>query len=329
LDTNLDPRTERHLSGGCGQGLGWLSCWVCTYVFIIGCSVVTSGRPFVIGVTWLCTVASTLIVPAVAYLCLGRPDDISLGLLVNFFWWGGVGGVIIAGIGEGVMMSIWKTLSPQCNIAVDSVNDSVACAFLRGFEFVLTPGLWEELFKGIWILLRFKSDLRWTNDRGVDAQLSNSVPRTTCCCLPTDAFTFWWRIARSPAAIFMSALAAGGGFEAIENILYMVIPMSDPSHSEIHMTLGTVIFRACLFTHILWTGYVGVRLAQRQFGPKDSRPTLVLTFVPPMVLHGLWDWWAFSASSMGVLGLGLGSIFCISILLVLLPIRQGALSSDA
>lgn len=178
--------------------------------------------------------------------------------------------------------------------------------------------------------MRFKSDLRWTNDRGMDAQLSNSVPLTTCCCLPTTWCTFWWRIARSPAAIFMSALAAGGGFEAIENIGYMVIPMTDPADSDIHMTLGAVIFRACLFTHILWSGYVGVRLAQRQFGPKASRPSLILTFAPPMVLHGLWDWCAFSTSSLGegATLLGLLAIFGISICIVVLPIRKGALSTD-
>lgn len=78
----LDARTECHLSGGCGKDFGWVTCWVCTYVFIAGCSIASSWRPSIIAITWLCTVASTLIVPSVAYLCLGRPDGISLGLLL-------------------------------------------------------------------------------------------------------------------------------------------------------------------------------------------------------------------------------------------------------
>merc|ERR1712113_315423 len=102
----------------------------------------------------------------------------------------------------------------------------LGCTFLKLFEWIMTPGFWEELCKGMWLFMRFKPDPHWTKEHGVNAQMSKSVPRTTCCCFPTTVCTFWWRIAYSPAAIFMSSLAAGGGFQAVENVEYMVLPMA-------------------------------------------------------------------------------------------------------
>ncbi len=48
-----------------------------------------------------------------------------------------------------------------------------------------------------------------------------------------------------------------------------------------------------MIMHMLWTGFVGVRLSQYIFAAPESKPSLLGIFGPVMVIHGLWDWVAF------------------------------------
>lgn len=300
------------------QDMGWLLCWFVYYVLLVSGEVAAASKGFKIPQLYslLCTVFAAVVVPTVAYLRIGRPKGVALGLMVDFFWWGGLGGTTIAGLMNTFSIAaLWPSLSPGCAIA--TANDpALSCQVTQIFMWILTPGLWEEIFKGGWVLWRIKTKPWWSElaqDNCVERRHTTSVPRNICGCFPTRCCTCWWRLVETPEAVFLCAIASGAGFEAIENIQYMVNPMKmvmdfaargTESEEDIHQAVVQIMvantFRALMFVHILWTGFVGLRLSQYFFAPPESKPTLFLgVFAPVMVLHGLWDWVAFDTLILG------------------------------
>merc|ERR1711972_101955 len=81
--------------------------------------------------------------------------------------------------------------------------------------------------------------------------------------------------------------------------------------------------RGAMPMHVLWTGYVGIRLAERMFKPEKDRPSLVMAFLPSMVMHGLWDYFGFARVDTLIYGLPI--LMVVSILMVVVPIKRGAL----
>lgn len=312
----LDSRTERHMLGACMNGYGWVLVWCILYtLFIIG--TIHSLRFGILVRTiaiWLLTILSGVGVPVLLYIKMGKPKGVSFGLIVNFFLWGGLGGCLFGSLMEEIMITLWHYAIPSCNLSTEPVHTKTACQPLLLFEWILTPGLWEELFKVIWVYLRFKSQPTWTDERCVQSYRTDAVPRRTCC-ISTKTCTCWWRLAKTPEAIFLGALAAGGGFESFENILYMF-----NNDSSLFMNF----VRAVLCNHLLWTGYVGMRLAQRQFGPPNEQRSLICILLPVVFLHGLWDWCASGAIIPVIFWIP--GIFFLSLGILVVPLRRGALS---
>jgi RsiW-degrading membrane proteinase PrsW (M82 family) len=161
----------------------------------------------------------------VAYLLLGSPESVSFGLLAGFFWWGGIGGAVTAAIGQLLSREVILEFFPECNLNTSHAGNSDAyCQLFLYVQIVFLAGFWEESFKAIWVFMRFKTKALWVHP-GEDSlglhTITDRVPRRTCCFFATATCTCWWRLAETPEAIFLSTMAAGAGFESIENILYM------------------------------------------------------------------------------------------------------------
>jgi len=293
----LDGRTERHMRGACFGDLGWAICWLSAYaVCIIATLAVAPQRSIELLTTWFCTVLAGVGVPLLTWICMGQKYGVAIGMLAEFFWWGGIGGVVLAIIAEMLMQVFFVSsgLFPNCNMASRHPDQSFGCQLFIYFQWVLTPGLWEELFKGLWVWARFKSNPRWASREEdndcVQRYQTENVPTRTCFAFQSTMCTCWWRIAETPVAVWMGALAAGGGFESIENIEYMF---------QVKAAGGAFanLFRAALCCHVLWTGYLGMQLARRQFNPPEQKPNLATAFLPPIMLHGAWDYVASSGQT--------------------------------
>lgn len=310
--TLLDERTTRHLRGACMADKGWILCWLLTYGFMFSTEIIAAKyRKLFTVYAMCCTIFSAVLVPVIAYWRIGKEKNIAFGLLVDFFWWGGLGGTTICGYLNTCNIFFFGTITPSCAIAQEKSGSDFVCQLWQIIQWCLTPGLWEELFKSGWILWRIKTKPWWVQGDGQscnDNCQSNAVPRTWCFCCPTKDCTCWWRLAETPEAVFLCALAAGAGFEAIENIQYMLPAtfrnfQQHPDEAQNAQgqnardlalnTLYTNTFRALMILHIVWTGYIGLRFAQRFFSVPEKQPTLVSIFLPVMILHGLWDWVAF------------------------------------
>jgi len=127
-------------------------------------------------------------------------------------------------------------------------------------------------------------------------------------------------------AVWMGALAAGAGFESIENIAYMF-------QAKAAGGAFANLFRAALCCHVLWTGYLGMQLARRQFNPPEQKPHLATAFLPPIMLHGAWDY-VVSSEQTGTLSGGtdlklLLSILIISIGILVIPVCCGGVFHSA
>jgi len=275
--------------------------------------------------TWICTVLSGVGMPSLFYICMRKPAGVGFGLMAEFFWWGGIGGVVLAVLGELITQEYFQGLLPTCNASVRPEDPDLLCQALLLVQWVLTPGFWEELFKAVWVLLRFKSQARWASpdEEACGQRLrTEAVPRRTCFVFPTTCCTFWWRLAKTPEAVFFGAMAAAGGFESIENIEYM-FPVLKSLEGD---SIAENLFRAVLSVHVLWSGYVGIRLAQRQFKPHHERPSLATAFLPSMIIHGIWDWCAFGNIFPAFLWIPV--LYAVSVCMVLIPLKQGALRAS-
>jgi RsiW-degrading membrane proteinase PrsW (M82 family) len=306
----LDERTLRHMRGACFGGCGWLLCWLSAYAVFVSFTLLAHFnnpvvKPVSILWTWGCTLIGGVGYTAIFYRTRGIPAGIPVGLLAESFWWGGIGGVLCAIIGEVNTSAFFAAISPDCNTGTTHIDDSPSEACQVGLlvQLIMIPGFWEELFKAIWVCIRFKKEAMWTlpvEDVCGERTRTERVPRTTCYCFPSTICTFWWRVASRPEAVFLSAMAAAAGFEAIENIEYM-FPVTFNKRNSMEVNMAINLFRAVLATHVLWSGLVGIRFAQRLFAPDDKKPSLVMTLLPSMVLHGLWDFCAFYYPSLLIL----------------------------
>mmetsp|Transcript_81058 Transcript_81058/g.127667 ORF Transcript_81058/g.127667 Transcript_81058/m.127667 type:complete len:477 (-) Transcript_81058:35-1465(-) len=354
LTPPLDERTQRHMTGACFGDKGWVLCWLSGYSVLVGISfwVIAVYKPNLmhhadaILLTWLCTILAGVGVPALAYLCMGKPAGVAFGLMAEFYWWGGIGGVIIAVIGEVIVQSFFSMNFPSCNTSPGpdgSRSDdggSLGCQLFLLIQWIMIPGFWEELFKAVWVFLRFKSQSNWARedeDRCGAPTATERVPRKTCLGLFDSTFcTFWWRLAETPVAVFLAAMAAGGGFESIENIEYMFPGIVNASstgsassasdgHVSVQAALAGNLIRAVLSLHVVWTGYIGLRLAQRQFSSQlgCEKPSWAMTLLPTIVLHALWDW--FASGSYLPWFIWMPAIFITSICIVVVPIKLGVL----
>eukprot|EP00929_Paragymnodinium_shiwhaense_P072268 TRINITY_DN36684_c0_g1_i1.p1 TRINITY_DN36684_c0_g1~~TRINITY_DN36684_c0_g1_i1.p1 ORF type:complete len:456 (-),score=51.42 TRINITY_DN36684_c0_g1_i1:286-1653(-) len=345
----LDERTERHLRGNCCSRLGWAICWCAFFMWLTFVQALTAHQPMFIIWAIGCTLFTGVLVPGGAWMAMGQPRNVGIGLLIDFFWWGYIGGTTIAGILNGVNISVFAAMTPRCAIArphtgeaeylvADTPFGRYSCQIWQMVQWTLTPGLYEEVFKSIWVLLRIKTKPRWNSEQQMACPgncATKEVPTKTCLCLRTDVCTCWWRLVETPEAVVLCALAAGAGFESGENIQYMLNParLADTMQREELITQVAVsnTVRALMFMHILWTGYVGLRMAQRIFNEPSKKPSLVTMYLPVMVIHGLWDWVAFAQPWMnGWLFLFLLLIlFILSILILAVPLCTGALRQDA
>ena len=79
-----------------------------------------------------------------------------------------------------------------------------------------------------------------------------------------------------PQHVLLAAVAAGAGFEAVENLEYGLAMAS----TEANMALPVVIIRGFFPMHICWTGMIGVGLARRLFLPRKQSPSLFGTLWP-------------------------------------------------
>lgn len=244
----------------------------------------------------------------------------------DFFWWGGIGGAVTAAIGQLLSREVILEFFPECNLNTSHAGNSDAyCQLFLYVQIVFLAGFWEESFKAIWVFMRFKTKALWVHP-GEDSlglhTITDRVPRRTCCFFATATCTCWWRLAETPEAIFLSTMAAGAGFESIENILYMFhnldagLNMENPTAAVVGNGK-----RALLAVHVFWSGYIGIRLAQRFFAPDGMKPGWMSVMMPPMLVHGLWNWCAHNNIHPYY---WLAPLFFTSIALVVVPIRLGA-----
>ncbi|CAE8631483.1 unnamed protein product [Polarella glacialis] len=345
----LDSRTERFLRGGCLREKALAACWLSTYLLVV-CVAGLASRKNILpeAAGWLLTALICVLVPLGGYLLIGRPKEVKLGLLVDFFWWGGIGGVLFASTMNSMLFTFWSQSFPTCNIgnAVDEVQarpdrsqnvHTAGCEAALLFQWILTPGLWEEVFKAFWVLWRLKVRSAWSDDSCAEDFRTDCVPRTSFFVFSTACCPWYWRLARTPEGVFLSSLAAGAGFEAIQNIAYALAPGTrwDMRHITAGEIRSPVGLRSILCLQVLWTGFVGIQFAKRLFAPRARGPvedcfrTWTTGLLPVVLLHGVWDWVGYSSFMSEVTQLIMFLLLAVvSVAMVVVPIARGALRSD-
>lgn len=237
----------------------------------------------------LCFLTSSLVL-FFAWYRVGRPNHVRPGLLAVFFLSGGCLGVMFAMVFELFEEAGWLGLSRGCNMKI--MTPTPECDALVALMWILTPGLIEETGKSLWLFLRFR--------RSTD-QLPSS------CCLGifpakhSHDCGCWYKLAATPYHVILSALAAGAGFESLENIKYVFVNTDALQRLRLGLpgggTLLEIAEMRCLTSglHMVWTGIIGWGLARRLFLPEEERPSLLRVILPSIVLHGLYD---YSLSAM-------------------------------
>merc|ERR1711924_172407 len=156
--------------------------------------------------------------------------------------------------------------------------------------------------------------------------MGEDLPRRCCFCCPATRnydCARWYKLAPTPYHVVLSALASGAGFEIFENMMYIFSPiMHNEQDKELahakqnnsfnatssnltdfasHETRSSMSVSSKVITigvgraltsgmHIAWTGLIGMGLAERLFLPEGRRPSLARVVLPPMILHGLFDY---------------------------------------
>lgn len=176
------------------------------------------------------------------------------------------------------------------------------CDAIAAVMWILTPGLIEETGKALWLFFRFR--------RGPD-----QLPSHCCLGIFPASHSYdcgcWYKLAPTPYHVILSALAAGAGFECLENIKYVFFNTdalqrlgSNAGGSDL---LQIAVMR-CMTSglHMVWTGIIGWGLARRLFLPEEERPCLLTVVLPSMVLHGMYDYslsglpWAAQSEKTGI-----------------------------
>merc|ERR1740121_174288 len=149
---------------------------------------------------------------------------------------------------------------------------------------ILTPGLVEETAKGMWLFFRLRRSTSQLPGRCCFG-LFRAFHHNDCGC--------WYKLAPTPYHVLLSALAAGAGFECLENVKFVFVD----SHALPRLSAGnsnmlSMAVARCVSSglHMVWTGLLGYGLARRLFLPEEQRWSLIAVLLPSIVLHGLYDY---------------------------------------
>lgn len=247
----------------------------------------------------LCWLISSLVL-FYAWWRVGRCNGVQLGLLAMFFLTGGILGVVFAALLEIIEETAWMSLSKGCNLMF--IPMTPACNAAAATMWILTPGLMEETGKAIWLFWRLR-------------RTSRQLPGSCCFGLFPASHSYdcgcWYKLAPTPYHVILTALAAGAGFECLENIMYVFVTtdaltrLGNPGGSN----LLSIAELRCVTSglHVAWTGLIGFGLARKLFLPEDQQPSLLCVVLPSIILHGLYDYalaampWVKWSVQMGVL----------------------------
>ena len=175
---------------------------------------------------YMCTCFTTLafIVP----LWQEVREHVPMGMLASTFWLSGTVAVVVSFTINSVLMSIWSVACPSCqpmyprDVLDENVFSSFGCLVLVMVQWILTPGLVEEVAKCI-ALVRLKP---------TPAAAESAVHNLTSSASTVDGNPFiaslksycavsWYRLALTPSAMCLAGLAAGGGFATVENFWFI------------------------------------------------------------------------------------------------------------
>jgi len=230
----------------------------------------------------LCFLTSSLVI-LFAWSRVGKPNGVRPGLLAVFFLSGGILGVIFAMIFEVFEESGWNGISRGCNMT--HMIATPDCEALAAVMWILTPGLIEETGKALWLFFRFRRS-------------PDQLPSHCCLGIFPASHSYdcgcWYKLAPTPYHVVLSALAAGAGFECLENVKYVFVNtdalerLGAPGGG----TLLEIAEMRCLTSglHMVWTGIIGWGLAQRLFLSEGLRPSLLRVILPSIMLHGMYDY---------------------------------------
>jgi len=198
-------------------------------------------------------------------------DGVTLGFLASMYLHSTLLSVFLSAFTELLMTPLWTRSFPDCQLGFTAAHaispQTEHCEFLGFAAWLCIPGMIEETFKAVWFFFRLR--------RSVD-----DVPETCCCGMffsqSSGDCGWWFKLAPTPQHVLLAAVAAGAGFEAVENLEYGLAMAS----TEANMALPVVIIRGFFPMHICWTGMIGVGLARRLFLPRKQSPSLFGTLWP-------------------------------------------------
>lgn len=206
-------------------------------------------------------------------------DGVPLGFLASMYLHSTILSIVLSAFGELLMTPIWARSFPDCQLGFTAPHAisprTERCGFLGFAAWLSIPGMIEETFKAVWFFYRLRRS-------------PNDVPETCCGGMffsQSNGDCGWWfKLAPTPQHVLLAAVAAGAGFEAVENLSYGL------AAKEVDLALPVVIIRGFIPLHICWTGMIGVGLARRLFLPRKQSPSLFGMLWPAMLLHGMSDY---------------------------------------
>ena len=190
-------------------------------------------------------------------------DGVPLGFLASMYLHSTILSIVLSAFGELLMTPIWARSFPDCQLGFTAPHAisprTERCGFLGFAAWLSIPGMIEETFKAVWFFYRLRRS-------------PNDVPETCCGGMffsQSNGDCGWWfKLAPTPQHVLLAAVAAGAGFEAVENLSYGL------AAKEVDLALPVVIIRGFFPLHICWTGMIGVGLARRLFLPRKQSPSL-------------------------------------------------------
>ena len=161
-------------------------------------------------------------------------DGVTLGFLASMYLHSTLLSVFLSAFTELLMTPLWTRSFPDCQLGFTAAHAisprTEHCEFLGFAAWLCIPGMIEETFKAVWFFFRLR--------RSVD-----DVPETCCCGMffsqSSGDCGWWFKLAPTPQHVLLAAVAAGAGFEAVENLEYGLAMAS----TEANMALPVVIIR--------------------------------------------------------------------------------------
>mmetsp|Transcript_48716 Transcript_48716/g.150444 ORF Transcript_48716/g.150444 Transcript_48716/m.150444 type:complete len:415 (-) Transcript_48716:144-1388(-) len=260
---------ERQLSGG----WAWITLGL---LAVVPLALLHQERALSYCLCWL----PAFLVVFLAWRRVGVPNKVSGDLLAAFALSSGLFGALFSMLLESLEQPAWLGLSPECNMM--KIPPTFECNTKASMMWVLCPGLIEETGKALFLFYRLR-------------RRCEDIPARCCCDLfraaPASCCGWWYKLAPTPYHVILCALAAGAGFECIENVLYVLAGSKDALQVAVARAITSGL-------HVVWTGLIGWGLAQRLFCAESQRPSLLRVILPPMLLHGVFD---YSLSAMASL----------------------------